>query len=633
MLQSIRDRLVGWVAWAIVLVIGVPFAILGVTDFGSPVRKVAVAEVGDLTVSQQQYRQRYQARRQSLQRQLGANYRPDIFDQKIQEQTLDALVEEKLLEMIAEENNVFVGDKELASTIHRDPGFQKNGKFDNDYYRSRIGQLGYTPTAYEEFLRSEMRLNLLPRAVRVSSFLTPEERRRFNELSLQERKIEYIEVDRERFLADLDASEEEAKAYYEQNQSEFSRPEQVRMEYIQLNADMLKDRVDSSEEALLSFYQENTDRFIVEEQRKASHILLTMDENQTLDDNSEVSAKLNAIQEKMAAGVPFEELAKQYSDDPGSAEQGGDLGQVARGVMVPPFENALFSMTQPGKVSQPVRTSYGVHLIRLDGIVPGKVKSFEDVKDSIAQEYAKEQAINIYYTLSERLAELSYEHPDTLVPAAEELQVELKTTDWVGLDGGTGPITVNKDVLRAAFSERVKIQGENSEPVEVGVNDVVVLRVKESRPASTRTFDEVKALAKRAVRLEKAEEKVSEYIKQLTDKLKQGESAETVAESEGLEYQNPGAINRKASDVPSALTRAVFSMPHPEENRPVIESVMLGQGKHAIVLLEQVIKASEKSDENLSDDLNSRLAAMDAGGVMQVLRNDTEIVIHKDKLE
>ncbi|TNF97883.1 MAG: hypothetical protein EP297_09505 [Gammaproteobacteria bacterium] len=633
MLQSIRDRLVGWVAWAIVLVIGVPFAILGVTDFGSPVRKVAVAEVGDLTVSQQQYRQRFQARRQNLQRQLGANYRPDIFDKTIQQQTLDALIEEKLLEMLAEDNKIFVGDKELASTIQRDPGFSKNGKFDKDYYRSRIGTLGYTPTAYEEFLRSEIRLNMLPRVVRASSFLTRQEQQRFNELSLQKRNIEYIEIDRDRFLTDIDVSEEEAKTYYDEHQSEFSRPEQVRIEYVQLNTEVLKDRIDSSEEAMKRFYEENADRYIVEEQRKASHILLNMEESDSLDNSPEILSKIKEIQDKLKAGESFSELARQYSDDPGSAEQGGDLGQVARGMMVPPFENTLFELKQVGSISDPIRTSYGIHLIRLDGIVQGQIKSYEDVKDTIADEYAKEQAINLYFNLSERLAELSYEYPDTLLPAAEELQIELKATDWIGLDGGTGPITVNKDVLRAAFSERVKVQGENSEPVEVGVNDVVVLRVKDSRPASTRTFEEVNTEAKRIVRTQKADQILSEYVDKLIVQLKQGESAEKVAETEGLDYQNPGDIERETTSTPSALTRAVFSMPHPTDDAPVIDQVSLGQGKHAVVLLKQVIKVSGESRDNLSSELNSRLASMDTNGLMQILKDKTEIVIHKDKLE
>ena len=179
MLQAIRDRFVGWVAWGIVILISVPFIVLGVTDFGAPARETLVAEVNGESIQQQDYQRRYQARRQAMQRQLGANSRADVFDKEIQKNVVETMVEEKLLAILAEENKLHVGDQELSSVIRTDTTFHEQGKFNYELYQSKLGQSGFTPDSYERYLRNELRISTIPRLVRQSSFVTSKEAQRF----------------------------------------------------------------------------------------------------------------------------------------------------------------------------------------------------------------------------------------------------------------------------------------------------------------------------------------------------------------------------------------------------------------------------------------------------------------------
>ncbi len=631
MLQSIRDRLVGWVAWGIVLIIGVPFAVLGVTDFGSPARVTAVAEVDDLVVDQREYQRRFQNRRQNMQRQLGASYRPDIFDSQIQEQVVNEMVEERLLLRLAEESNLQVGDKELATSIQQDPSFQQEGKFSFDYYRARIGQLGFTPTTYEQYLRDERLLTAIPRTIRATSFITEKELQRYHELQSQRRRIEYIEIDRNHFPEDVEVSDEQAETYYKENPDQFQRPEQVKIEYLRLSAAQLAERVETSDDLIRQFYDENAGRYMVQEQRQASHILLSIEEGKTLEDSVDIKAKLDELQKKVADGEDFAELAKTYSDDPGSAADGGSLGQVIRGMMVPSFEEALFAMTEVGSVSEPVISSFGVHLIKLDGITEKQIKAFEDVKQELTDNYAQEQATELFYDTSERMAELSYENPDSLLPVAETLDIPLQTTDWIGAENQNLGIESNRDVLREAFSEKLRT-GNNSDPIEVGANDAVIIRVTDHRAAALLPFDEVKEKAVDLARRDIQDKQVADFARQLAERVESGETLQVVADAEKLQLETPDPVGREGGVLPAALTQAVFKMPTPREEKPAIELVALTDGKQSVTVLYEITIPEQSATDTLARELSQRHAAMNAQNTISGLRESASVVIHKDKL-
>jgi len=633
MLQSIRDGLVGWVAWGILILISVPFIFMGVTDFGSTATTTVVAEVDDEVISQQDYQRRYQASRQNMQKQLGANYRPDLFDEQIQQSVIKGMIEEKLLAMLGEENNIQVGDKELSSVIRQDPGFQQNNKFDYNFYKSRLGQSGFTPDSYEGYLRIDRKVNAIPRLVRGSHFVTPQEAERYNKLLNQTRDVDYMVVAEEHIAEEVVVQDQQAKAYYDGHMREFIRPAQIKFEYIRLSSSQLVGSVDTTEENMRRYYEENADSFIVDEQRRASHILLSLEDGKSLEESPEVVGKLSEIQEKLKAGEQFEDLAKIYSDDPGSAQQGGDLGQVLRGVMVPPFEEALFALRENGQISDPVRTSFGIHLIRLDGLTAKQVKSFDEVKDELKEGFAQKQAVELYYDQSERMAEISYETPDSLVPVAEALSLEIKSSDWLSANNDAEGIEGNKDVLRAAFSERLQTEMTNSDPIEVGVNDVVIIRVNDSRPESQIPFDDVIDEVRTAARKDVIHQKISEYSSQLLDRLRDGESLQKLAEKEKLSIEAAEGLQRQDNKLPAALSRGIFSMSTPGEGNTETDIIPLDDGKVALVVLRKVVLPDSKDSSVVEKQpLASRDAARDAQMVLAGMREKAKVTIHKDKL-
>lgn len=632
MLQAIRDRLVGWVAWGIVILISVPFIVLGVTDFGSPPRENIVAEVNEETITQQDYRRRYDARRQALQRQLGASYSADVMDQLVQQQVINSLVEEKLLQMFVEQHNIQVGDEELAAAIQSDSSFQKNGKFDFPSYRSILGQSGFTPESYEQFLRDDRKISILPRIIESSGFVTESRASEYTKLLNQKRDVDYVIIGRDHFPNDLVVSEDEAKAYYDSNPTEFTRPEQVRLEYIRSSASLLAESLESSEDNIRQYYEDHIDRYAVEEQRTASHILLALEEGKTLEDSPKVKQTLQEIQDRLGAGESFEKLAEEFSEDPGSAQQGGSLGQVARGVMVAPFEEALYALTETGQISEPVRTSFGIHLIRLDDLKPRQVKSFEEVKGQLQSEYAMNKAVELFYDQSERMAELSYERPDSLTSVAEVLDIPIHNTDWISRDNDQPGVEGNRDVLRAAFSERLKSEMINSDPIEIGENDAVIIRVLESRPASLLPYEEVAEQARIAAITGAMYNRLKQYAEQLASRLKQGEKLSDIAASESLTLKSQEGLQRTNKDISADLSKGIFSMPAPQTETPEVDTISLEDGTMALVVLRGVSVDAEADSKDIKQRLTTIDATREAKMMLADFREQAKVVIHKDKL-
>ena len=400
---------------------------------------------------------------------------------------------------------------------------------------------------------------------------------------------------------------------------------------MRLNASKLASDVQPSEDELRRYYDETADSYMVDEQRKASHILLGMEEGKTLEESPEVSAKLAQIQDRLKSGEAFEELAREFSDDPGSAQQGGDLGQVLRGVMVPPFEEALFALQEQGQISEPVLTSFGVHLIRLDEITPRKVKSFEEVREQISTSFVSTQAVDLFYDRSERMAELAYENPDNLSAVAEATETSVISTDWVSADNDSPGVEGNQDVLAAVFSERLKNEQVNSDPIEIDTNDVVIVRVTDSRPQSQLAFEEVTEQARRLASSEVVSKRVLAYAEELLAMHEAGENLQQIADSKGLSLVSANELKRQANELPGDLSRGVFSMSSPKDNKPVTQIVPVADAEVALVRLRKVSLPAADTGTN-ADLLGSRDAARDAQMLLTGMRENAEVTIFKDKL-
>ena len=350
-----------------------------------------------------------------------------------------------------------------------------------------------------------------------------------------------------------------------------------------------------SEEDLRRLYESDQARFVQPERREVRHLLLKVDSEADEAAAQAVLDEIQAIRARIRAGEPFEELAKTLSQDPGSAANGGSLGIIESGIMVPAFDQASFALPV-GELSEPVRTPFGYHLIEVVRILPSEAKPFEDVREQLRTELAKQQAEKLFYDLAERLANISYESRDSLDPAAEELGLTIQRSDWIGREGGEG-VLAHPKVLAAAFSLDVLVERNNSDLIEPERDQLqaVVLRVTEHREASVRPLDEVREEVVTAIRDEQARSAAKAAAETLLDQLREG--ADWSAVGEDLKPESPGLVDRQTADVPAGVLDAAFKLPVPAEGAVSVGTAILDDGDAVVVRLTKVEDGRVEADE------------------------------------
>ena len=587
MLQSIRDRATGWIAWIIIGFISIPFALWGINEYFTPEPYVYVAEVNGVKITQRELTQGVQNQRERLRRMFGKNYRPDmISDAVLKKQVLDDLIEAELLAQAAVAAGLRVGDEQLARRIRQTEIFQEgDGRFSRSRYERLVKGAGMTTKTYEARERRSILMQQLHAGLSGSALVTTPEVDRLIRLREQTRDVAFVRVPASRYQDQVEVSDEEIERYYQENKRRFMSDERVKLDYIELRLDDLARGIVVDETELRNAYEEQLARFAEDEQRKASHILITVDGN---DPAAEEAARKKAeeLREQLRNGADFAELARQYSEDPGSAQQGGDLGFFGRGVMDKAFEDRVFSLGK-GEISEPVRSAFGYHLIRLDDIKGGDVKPFAEVRGELERELQRQQAEAQFYDQSERLANLSYEYPDTLETAAEQLGLELKKSGWVTRDQGKG-VFAKPAVREAAFSEDVLNGGHNSELIELSPEHYVVLRVRNHEVSVQRPLEEVREEIRGILRSDKARQRARSEAEGLVQEARQGKTLAELVEAHGLEHEAPGWVKRDARDVPASIRNRAFTLPHPRADTPVYDLVELGRGDYAVLALKGV---------------------------------------------
>jgi len=551
MLQEIKERAQGWVAWAIVILITIPFALWGIQSYlgigGEPV----AAKVDGTKITQRELDQSVQRSRMRLRESLGPAYDPDLFESgQLRAQVLQRMIRDTVLLDASYDMGMRVSDEAVRAAILAEPAFQRDGVFDKATYERVLGLQGLTPMAYEERLRSGLLSTQLARAVTESGFTTDAELAAATRLLRQRRDIAYLVLPQDRFMPEAEPSAEDIKAYYDANPQRFESPDRVKLTYIVLDADALAKPAAVDEAALRAAYEERIDEFQETERRAVRHILLTVPADADDATAQQVRDRLAELRAKIEAGEDFAAVAEANSQDPGSAEQGGDLGLVERGMMDPAFEQAAFGL-QKGVVSEPVRSRFGYHLIEVTDIEGGKAKPFAEVRDQLARELGRGDAEAAYFELAEQLANLSYESPDSLIPAAETLGLEVQTSDWIERRGGEG-ILGNPKVTGAAFSEDVLVQGNNSEVIEPDPDrmQAIVLRVDDHEPAAVRPLDEVRDDIVTILKQQQAAAAALAAAEAMVERLRGGEDLASLAAE--LAPAAPEAMEGAAAGSPSA---------------------------------------------------------------------------------
>ena len=619
MLQAIRDKVTGWIAYGIIFLISVPFALWGVNSYLGGGEAPPAAVVNGEEISLRDLDQAYANYRQRLSQLFGGSIPESLGSESIlREQVLRQLVEEVALRQYTEDQYYRIGDEELNRIIRSMDVFQRDGQFDTEIYQSQLRSLGYSPLGFEQELRRTNAMNQLQSGIMATAFDIPLLEKQFTSLDNQTRKIRSLtyRVD----TASIQPSAEEIERVYLSRPDRYRSAEQVRIDFIELSLDSIKQSIEVEEDDVYARYQEGRSAYTSAEIREASHILITVKEGE---DVNPALARITAIRERIEAGENFADLAREFSEDPGSSSDGGSLGEVERGVMVQPFEAALFSM-ETGQLSQPVKTSFGWHLIRLDSISGGETRSFDAVKSELEDEIRTELAESQIYDLVENVANLVYEQSDSLQPAAEQLDLTIETSDWFDRMSGTGIATEPK-VRQMAFSAEILQQGLNSEAIELNNDRVVFIRLNQLKPAAVRPLDQVEEQIRSEIITDKAREQgVTAGMAALAE-LKAGKTLDDLAAEWSESIDDYGFVERNQSGVDSAILGRSFSMLKPEQG-PVFEGLPVSNGNYAIIELSAVLSNDGNADSKALDELVKARGSVEYQSALKVLTNRAEVV-------
>ena len=508
MLTEIRDRATGWIAWIIVFIISIPFALWGVNEYFSGGTSLNIAIVNGQEITQQEYRYALEERRSMARRVLGAQFDPDMVNSReFRNAVVDDLILRQLLDQDADQAGYRVSDEDLAEFIATTPRFQTNGQFDPAMYQQQLLAQGFSKVGYEAYLRREFVLQQLRDGLGNSSFVTRRDQEDFLKLAQEKRVFDYASIEPDSYIANIEVSEEDVNERYQENQETYQSPEMIKVEYVQLSVDDLAQSVEVTDEDVERYFADNKGLYKTPEQRVASHILITVSEDADEATVQEALEKAKDLADRANAGEDFAELAKAHSEDPGSAATGGDLGMIETGLMVKPFEDKLFSL-QEGEISEPVKTRYGFHVIKLTELIPETGKELFEVRDEIEAEEKKNKAEEIFVDRAESFRNIVFEQPESLDAVVEELGLELQVTEWFTRDLGTG-IAQSGIVRDSAFSDDVYLDNLNSEAIELDIDTLIALRKQEIRAAAVKPLEEVRAEIEDTLKQQRARERVA----------------------------------------------------------------------------------------------------------------------------
>jgi peptidyl-prolyl cis-trans isomerase D len=590
MLQHIREKAQGWLGWIIGGLIAIPFALWGIYDYLRPPPKTVIAEVNGVELSEAEFNRNVQQRRQQLRAMLKQQEVDLSFmEPQIKQSTLEQMIEDEVLTQSALDVGLRVGDSLLAKRIHEFSAFQQSGTFSQNIYEQALRHQGLTPNHFEMQMRRVILTEQIREGILRSALLTTHDLQAQTRLEEQQRAIRYLMIPTERFDKTVTVSDAEAETYYHAHTNQYMTLEKVSIEYIELSQETLATAQAIEDEALEQFYQERLAGFTTPAQWQARHILIETGKNATVDEIAAAEKEAQALLAKIKNGDTFETLAKQFSDDSTTADKGGDLGwfQSGTGQQIKAIEDAVTTLKK-GEVSAPVKSPFGFHLIKLTDSKPAIVKPFAEVKEVLKNDLQKEHAESEFYSQLEQLSNLAFENPNSLKIAGQTLNLPIKSTDLFDHTGiQDDAMLSHPKIIKAAFSEQVLQEGYNSDVIEVGEQQVVVLRVKDHQPAEAKPLSEVKAQILLTLKKEKTKEAAQKLGKKLLDELtKNIKDPYTTAKNHDLTWSAIQWIKRQDTTLKyPKIVQAAFKMGHPTENKAIYQGIELNGGNYVLIAL------------------------------------------------
>jgi len=580
MLGAIRKKAKGWVAYLIVGLITVPFALFGIQQYfgGSANSVIAIVDGEDITVNT--YYQEFNTQQRNLQQQLGSSYSDEI-DYALRQTLIDTMINEKLLENFTNSMKLVTLDEEVRSLIQSNPVFQVGGVFSEDRYIQILRLNNFTPLAYELEQSKSMSLDQIKRNLNNSAFLSTVQIDQLNDLFAQERDVSFLVLSTEKYKDQIVINQDQISEYFDNNKSNFIEGRKVQVDFVELSIDNIEQQTNPDNETLRKLYIENEELYTNPEQRRAQHILLEEESN------------ASAILKEIKGGADFSELARIHSKDITTSEEGGDLGLFESELMVPEFDKAVFDM-DVGDISEVVKTDYGYHIIKLNEIQPSTLQSFEEVEGQLFALHKKNVNQKALYELQEELSNLAYEESIDVV--SSQLDLELQTSDFFS----EYSTEYDEVFVSTAFSDVVFKEGENSDVIELSKDRFIVMTLANQQPERQKVLDEVEDQIVDIVRNIGAKQLIDDLAQTISSSLTSGDSVQVqalMAEND-LEWNEVGWITR-SSQLPFNVTSKVYKLSKPNTGEHTYHS----QSADANTTLVIDLKAVKLSDEGINSEI------------------------------
>ncbi|MEX2962097.1 SurA N-terminal domain-containing protein [Microbulbifer sp. TYP-18] len=555
MLQSMRDNLKGTAAIIVAGFFGFIMVIGGIDFFTGASGGYAdkVAEVNDEKISNLDLQRAIQNRRNLIMSQYGENVPADLLsDEQLRDPVLQQLISSAVMRQAAQKSGMVMSAAAVDQETVLIPAFQINGRFDPQTFRDALRRMGYSPASFRQIIERDIVLQQYADSIADSAFATRRDAEQVVTISMEERDFDYAILPVQPLVDQASVTEEEVERYYQDNQAQFQRPEQVAIEYIELKPELFASGIDVSPEDVRAQYEQEVANLQTQVRRRAAHILL----------EDAAQDKVDEVQARLDAGEDFAELAKELSDDLGSSEEGGDLGFTSGDVFPQNFEEALAKL-EVGQVSGPVVTDSGTHFIKLLEVEDAEIPSFEERQGAIAEQLRNAAAEREFVATLGRLTDLAY-NAETLAGPAEELGVPLQTSELFAREGGSG-IVANEQVVAAAFSPEVMEDGNTSDVLNLTENHAVVLRVTQHQPAGVFPLPEVRTQITDRLKRDKASAQLAERAKVLEQEVAAGTDFAELAKDNELTLETSDKTRRGGFGQRGEIITKAFALPAPSD--------------------------------------------------------------------
>ena len=588
MLENLRKYGQTKAAQVILALIVIPFALFGIDSYlNQASNNVSIAKVNGYKILLPEYNRAIENIRNRIVSE-GKKVDPLMFDSfEFKESVVDGLITKQLLNNDIRESKFKISDQQLSQYIFGMPEFQKDGKFSQELYDNVLKNNQLTPNKFEESIRKDLLIQQVRDGLQKLTFIPPNNLSEMLKATSQQREISVAQFKTKDYMTKANIAEKDMQAFYEQNKSKFLAPEQVKAEFVVFSLANILPSISVTEDEIKTFYKTNSDKFQNQQQREASHILLAISKNAPPAEKAKVKAKADDILSQIRKSPKeFEVLARKFSQDPESAKKGGDLGAFGRGMMVKPFDDAVFSM-KVNEVSNIVESDFGYHIIKLTKIT-GEGVGYDVIKTQIKGELIYQKGQEKFAALAEEFSNKVYEQSSSLDMVSKKFNLPIQKTDWISRSD-TEKFFKNEALMSALFSKESIKDRRNTEAIEVTPNNLISARIIEYKSQSTKPFDDIKKNVEDYLRFEAAKKMV----------ISLGEVAlKSVADpSQKIIWEPAGFVDRKNSKgLSEAIINHTYKMP--TEKLPSYSGFVDGNNGYVIVKVSKVAFPNDNNEEN-----------------------------------